>query len=63
MIKIPVGIPFRDAERLIITATLARNKGNRTQSAYQLQIGVRTLQRKLKAWEKLPPIAIEQLEQ
>ena len=56
MIKIPLDISLREAERLFITETLERNNGNRTQSAKQLQIGVRTLQRKLKAWKCVPVV-------
>lgn len=39
-------------ERAAIEAALSDWGGNRTRAARQLGISVRTLQRKLKAWEK-----------
>jgi len=49
------GCPLVELERQAIQQTLRQNDGNRTRSAEMLGISVRTLQRKLKAWEKNGP--------
>ena len=41
---------LREMERDLIRKTLARTEGNRTRTAKILQIGVRTLQRKIKEY-------------
>ncbi len=45
---------LRDIEKDYILAILETKKGNRTQAAIQLGIGVATLHRKLKAYKKTP---------
>lgn len=44
------GMTMRDMEKDLIRKTLARTDGNRTRAARILQIGVRTLQRKIKEY-------------
>ena len=44
------GVSLRDMERELLRRTLARLGGNRTHAARALRIGVRTLQRKIKAY-------------
>ena len=46
-IKIPLGIPMEEAEKIIITENLAYFKGNKSKTADVLQIGRKTLHRKL----------------
>jgi len=50
--EIPTGITMDELERLAITKALERCNGNRTHAATQLNISVRTLQRKLAMYEK-----------
>jgi two-component system, NtrC family, response regulator HydG len=45
------GITMREMERSLIRRTLLQHGGNRTRAARALRIGVRTLQRKIKAYE------------
>ena len=42
---------LREMEMDLIRKTLARTEGNRTHAARILQIGVRTLQRKIKEYQ------------
>jgi DNA-binding NtrC family response regulator len=44
------GLPLEEVEKEYILATLARNGGNQTHTAKQLQIGAATLYRKLKSY-------------
>jgi DNA-binding NtrC family response regulator len=44
------GFTVAELEKLAITQTLRRCAGNRTKAAKMLGISVRTLQRKLRAW-------------
>jgi len=44
------GVSLRDMEKELIRRTLARADGNRTRTARILQIGIRTLQRKIKEY-------------
>jgi DNA-binding NtrC family response regulator len=44
------GMPLDQIERSVIEKTLSECNGNRTRTAQQLGISVRTLQRKLRAW-------------
>ncbi len=44
------GVTLRDMERALIRRTLVAHAGNRTHAARALRIGVRTLQRKIKAY-------------
>ena len=46
-ISIPLGIPLAEAEKAIIQANLAANRNNKSKTADVLQIGRRTLMRKL----------------
>ena len=46
-INIPLGTSMRDAEDLLIKATLHFTKGNRTKAAKLLGIGLRTIRRKI----------------
>ena len=49
--KIPQGITMDDLEKAAIYQTLEHVGGNKTKAAEVLQIGLRTLQRKLKDYE------------
>jgi DNA-binding NtrC family response regulator len=50
-IIIPFGATMAEAERLIIAATLERTGGNRTRAARLLDIGVRTIHRKIEEYK------------
>ena len=50
-IKIPIGIPMEEAEKIIITENLAYFKGNKSKTADVLQIGRKTLHRKLEEYK------------
>ena len=47
---VEAGMSMREMESDLIRKTLVRTDGNRTRAARMLQIGVRTLQRKIKAY-------------
>ena len=49
-IKIPLGITMEEAEKIIITENLAANNGNKGKTADILQIGRKTLHRKLEEY-------------
>ncbi|MCR5763429.1 MAG: sigma-54 dependent transcriptional regulator [Treponema sp.] len=49
-ISIPLGIPLVEAEKAVIQANLAANRNNKSKTADILQIGRKTLQRKLVEW-------------
>jgi DNA-binding NtrC family response regulator len=49
-VNIAVNMPLDELERIAIERTLDDCRGNRTHAAQALGISVRTLQRKLKAW-------------
>ncbi len=49
-VSVPLGVPLDEADRLVIEANLAANKGNRSKTAEILGIGRKTLQRKLAEW-------------
>ncbi len=51
-LTVPRYAPLAYTERVVIEAALSDWGGNRTRAARQLGISLRTLQRKLKAWEK-----------
>lgn len=46
----PVGTELREVEKIFILKTLESEEFNRTRTARQLKIGIRTLQRKLQKW-------------
>ena len=46
-----LGMTLRDIEKNVILETLKHQRFNRTRTARILQIGIRTLQRKLKQYE------------
>ena len=48
--RVRTGTTLREAERDLLRRTLMRHDGNRTHAARTLRIGVRTLQRKIKAY-------------
>jgi len=50
-IEIPPGTSLEDLERAAVEKALQVHRGNRTHAAKTLGISVRTLQRKLKAWQ------------
>ncbi len=50
VIRIPVGTPLPEAERVVILDTLERTGGNKTAAARILKIGLRTLYRKLEEY-------------
>lgn len=45
-----VGMKLHEVEKVFILKTLECEEYNRTRTAKQLNIGIRTLQRKLKTW-------------
>lgn len=45
------GMTLRDIERQVIIETLKQQRFNRTRTAKVLEIGIRTLQRKLKQYQ------------
>jgi len=49
--RVEAGMTLRQVEKDLIQKTLARTEGNRTRAAKILQIGVRTLQRKIKEYD------------
>jgi two-component system response regulator HydG len=49
--RVEAGMTLRQMERELLKTTLARTDGNRTRAARILQIGVRTLQRKIKEYD------------
>jgi len=49
--QLPPEMTLDELERIAINQTLERHRGNRTHAARALGISVRTLQRKLQAWE------------
>lgn len=49
---VPTGVTMDELERLAITKALDQCQGNRTHAAEKLGISVRTLQRKLRQYEK-----------
>lgn len=49
-ISIPINIKLSDIEKIVILETLKRKNYNRTSTAQELGIGIRTLQRKLKKY-------------
>ena len=55
VIRIPVGTPLPEAERVVILDTLERTGGNKTAAARILKIGLRTLYRKLEEYGALAP--------
>jgi transcriptional regulator with PAS, ATPase and Fis domain len=51
-VEFPSDYTLEDVEREVILQTLDRYEGNRTRAAKALQISVRTLQRRLKHWDR-----------
>lgn len=51
---IPEGLTLRQVESAMVRQTLDRCQGNRTRAARLLGVSVRTLQRQLKRWERVP---------
>jgi len=49
-IRVPMGIPLEEAEKIIIRDTLSAQRGNKSRTAEVLQIGRKTLHRKLAEW-------------
>lgn len=49
-IRIPLGTPLAEAEKIIIRDTLSANRGNKSRTAEVLDIGRKTLHRKLAEW-------------
>lgn len=49
---IPAGVPLEEIEKTAITATLASNQGNKTETAEQLGISVKTLYNKLEKFKE-----------
>ena len=49
-IRILVGLPVDEVEKRLILATLAHCGGNKSKAARQLQIGLKTLYRKLESY-------------
>ena len=48
--NVPLGVTLDEADRLVIEANLAANRGNKSRTAEILGIGRKTLQRKLAEW-------------
>jgi transcriptional regulator with PAS, ATPase and Fis domain len=53
LVNFDSNMTLRDIEKNVILETLKRQKHNRTKTARVLEIGIRTLQRKLKQYEEL----------
>jgi transcriptional regulator with PAS, ATPase and Fis domain len=53
-IDIPAGLTLKQVESAIVRQTLDRCQGNRTHAAKLLGVSVRTLQRQLNRWERVP---------
>jgi transcriptional regulator with PAS, ATPase and Fis domain len=53
-IDLPDGVTLDEVEFATVCQALERCHGNRTQAARSLGISVRTLQRRLKRWERIP---------
>ncbi len=51
--EVPEGVPLEAVEQAVIKQTLDRWRGNRTRAAKSLGISVRTLQRRLKNWQRI----------
>jgi DNA-binding NtrC family response regulator len=51
-VMIPIGIPLDEVERRVILSTLARTDFNKTRTAEALQISLKTLHNKLKAYRE-----------
>src|SRR5262249_21529628 len=51
-VLIPIGMPLDEVERRIILSTLARTDNNKTRAAETLQISLKTLHNKLKAYRE-----------
>ncbi|MCI0485930.1 MAG: sigma-54 dependent transcriptional regulator [Blastocatellia bacterium] len=51
-VMIPIGMPLNEVERRIILCTLARSDNNKTRTAETLNISLKTLHNKLKAYRK-----------
>ena len=49
-VRVLVGLPMDEVERRVIVATLAHCGGNKSKAARQLQIGLKTLYRKLESY-------------
>ncbi|MBQ3687920.1 MAG: sigma-54-dependent Fis family transcriptional regulator [Treponema sp.] len=49
-VSVPLGVTLDEADRLVIEANLAANRGNKSRTAEILGIGRKTLQRKLAEW-------------
>ncbi|MFQ3547203.1 MAG: sigma-54 dependent transcriptional regulator [Termitinemataceae bacterium] len=49
-IRLPIGTPLEEAEKIIIRETLSAQKGNKSKTAEILGIGRKTLHRKLAEW-------------
>jgi DNA-binding NtrC family response regulator len=49
-IRVPMGIPLEEAEKIIIRDTLSAQRGNKSRTAEVLRIGRKTLHRKLAEW-------------
>jgi two-component system, NtrC family, response regulator HydG len=58
-IDLPTGLTMDELERLAISKALDASHGNRTHAAGRLGISVRTLQRKLRQYERESPIHTE----
>lgn len=59
-ITIPIGTTLDEAERIVISQTLAANKGNKSKAADVLNIGRKTLHRKLAEYGIGKPLDIEE---
>jgi DNA-binding NtrC family response regulator len=54
-IRIPLGTNLEDAEKIIIRDTLSAQNGNKSKTAEVLDIGRKTLHRKLAEWGEEDP--------
>jgi DNA-binding NtrC family response regulator len=53
-IRIPLGVTFDEAEKIVVRDTLSFYKGNKSKAAETLAIGRKTLHRKLAEWGDIP---------
>ena len=50
--EVPCGVPLEELEKAAILNTLAQNAGNKTDTAQQLGISVKTLYNKLEKYQQ-----------
>ena len=59
VIQVPMGITLAEAEKIIIQQNLAANQGNKSKTADVLDIGRKTLHRKLEEYQLEARVEVE----